>query len=487
MNGLPPTPVTATLRVGGAVAVIPVVLGVAFLGRYGWDRDELYFLAAARHPSLGYVDFPPLVAWIGWVVEALVGPSLEALRVASAVIAWSSVVVVALIARELGGSLRAQAIAAVGWGCAPLILGAGSIFHPTMLDVGIQAVLVWLVVRIVVRDEPRLWPVVGLVAGVGIEAKYTILVTLAALLAALALTADGRRVLAGRGIWIASAVALVLWVPNLAWQAHEGWPSLAFASSQQAKTAADTPVPAYLAEGLLFAGAGVVLAIAGVRYLWRQGLRSLALWPVLVWVIWLLERGRAYYPLPVLVVAVAAGAVSVERHRRWLVLAGLLGAGAVLVAGPVVVPLLPTRFAVDHGYVQAGFFKDEFGWPDMVDQVAAAWRSERLDSRHAVVLAGNYGEAGALALLGTARGLPTPLSGHLSWQYWRPRSLPQRTALTVGIYPGDLATLCRSWRPVAQITNAAGVANEERGRLIAICHLRAPIGTLWSSIARNAL
>jgi hypothetical protein len=123
----------------------------------------------------------------------------------------------------------------------------------------------------------------------------------------------------------------------------------------------------------------------------------------------------------------------------------------------------------------------------MVGQVAAAWRAEHLDGGHAVVLAGNYGEAGALALLGPAAGLPEPLSGHLSWQYWRPSSLPQGTALTVGLDAGDLARLCRTWRPLARISNAAGVDNEEQGRVVAICRLRAPVGELWSGIARTTL
>ncbi len=266
------------------------------------------------------------------------------------------------------------------------------------------------------------------------------------------------------------------------------WPSLAFSSSQRAQTAADTPPLAYLAESVLFAGAATVLALVGLRRLWRTGLRVLALVPLIVYAGWFVERGRAYYPLPAFAVAVAAGAIAVERRSRVLVATGAVGLVTLAIAAPVIVPLLPQRVAIDHGYVDAGFFKDEFGWPELADQVAAAWRAQGLQPRDAVVLAGNYGEAGALARYGPARGLPAPLSGHLSWQYWRPAALRQRIAITVGYDADALSRLCRAWRPLARITNRAGVDNEERGRLIARCDLIAPLGELWQGrIARNDL
>jgi hypothetical protein len=486
--GVPVTPVGRTLALGAGLALIPAAIGLAGLGRYGWDRDELYFLAAAHHPSLGYVDFPPLTAWIGWLVVELAGPTLGGLRLATAVASWSSVVVIALIARELGGTFRAQAIAAAAWACSPLVLGGASIFHPTMLDIGAQVAFAWLATRAIVREQPRLWLLAGVVAGVGIEAKYTILLTLAALAVAMVATAAGRDHLRSPWLWAGVGVAVLLWVPNLAWQVQHGWPSIAFSSSQRAKTAADTPVPAYLAETVLFAGAGAVLAVVGLRWLWRRGLAVLALVPLMVYAGWLVERGRGYYPVPPFALAVAAGSIAAERRTRLLAGAGAVGVLTVVIAGPVVAPVLPSRFAIDHGYVDAGFFKDEFGWPELTDQVAAAWRREGLRPNTAVVLAENYGEAGALARFGPARGLPAPLSGHLSWQYWRPRSLPQRDALMVGFDATVLDRLCASWHADGTITNAAGVDNEERGHVISRCRLAAPLGTIWNrAIARTEL
>ena len=126
----------STLAVSVLAALVPALAGLAFLGRYGWDRDELYFLEASHHLAFGYVDFPPLIAVVGRAVVVVFGTSLDALRLTTMVIGLTSVAFVALSARELGGGLRAQALAALAWATAPIALGAASIFHPTWLDLG---------------------------------------------------------------------------------------------------------------------------------------------------------------------------------------------------------------------------------------------------------------------------------------------------------------------------------------------------------------
>jgi hypothetical protein len=135
------------------------------------------------------------------------------------------------------------------------------------------------------------------------------------------------------------------------------------------------------------------------------------------------------------------------------------------------------------------FYKDELGWPELADQTARAWRGlPAVDRSDGVVLAANYGEASALERYGPAHGLPLVVSGHLSWQYWRPRRLDQRFALVVGYDPGFLGEVCTSWRTLARIDNRWHIDNEERGRLIAACSLRRPLGGLWKPyLARDDL
>jgi Dolichyl-phosphate-mannose-protein mannosyltransferase len=478
------TPVSTALQAGAAAGVVLVAATAPFLGRYGWDRDELYFLSASRHPALGYVDFPPITAWVAWIVRQLAGDSLVALRLVSLACGVGSVFFAALIARELGGRRWAQFGAALAWAVTPFALGSASIFHPTFFDALAWTAFLYLATRILVRPDPRLWWLLGVVAGLGLEAKYTIVFLFAAL--AIALAAFDRQALRSRGPWLAAAIALLLSLPNLYWQVRHGWPSLHFASSQNTKTADDTSRPAYIAEQILFLGGVVVVAAIGIVWLWRRHLRVLAAVPVLVTLAFLVERGRGYYAIPADVVAVAAGAVALEgwsstRRRVTIIVVAVLQVVVLVLAGPVIVPVLSTRAMVSRGIWKQSFYKDEIGWPELTTQVVDAWDALPASSRaDGAVVAHNYGEASALDLFGRGR-LPLVLSGHLSWQYWRPAALPERHLLTVGFYPDELQRLCSSWRVVAHVSNHLRLANEELGRPIAACTLKRPLGALWST------
>jgi 4-amino-4-deoxy-L-arabinose transferase-like glycosyltransferase len=496
-----PEPITqarTTLLCGLAGGAAAAALELPFIGRYGWDRDELYFLSAGRHPALGYVDFPPLTAWIAWLVHAVAGNSLVALRLTCLAAGIGVIVLIALMVRELGGGWRAQLVAALGWALLPVALGSASIFHPTWFDQLAWAAFLYVALRILGRPEPRLWPLLGLVAGIGLQAKYTIAVLLVCFAVAL-LATPSRRLLATRGPWLAFAVVVLVFLPNLVWQAEHGWPSVHFASSQNAKTAEDTSRAAYLVQGVLFLGvAGAVLAVVGIVWLWRRPrLRPLAIVPVAVTLLFFVERGRSYYPLPGDTLPFAAGIVATGEwlragcRVRFAAVGGLVALLLVVlaVAAPLVLPVRSTASMVRAGLWKDTFYKDELGWPELADQAALAWRQLPVGQRdEGIVLAGNYGEASALELYGPARGLPRVVSGHLSWQYWRPKRLDQRFALVVGYDPGSLNQICSSWRTLQQIDNRWHIANEEQGRLIAGCALRRPLGELWKPyIARDVL
>jgi hypothetical protein len=461
--------------------VVLVALTVPFLGRYGWDRDELYFLTASRHLALGYVDFPPLIALLGFVTRHVAGNSLIALRLVSLACGVGTVFLVALTTRELGGRRWAQFGAALAWAVTPFVLGSASIFHPTWLDALSWAAFLYVATRILVRPEPRLWPLLGVIAGLGMEAKYTIAFLLAAFV--VALLAFDRSALRSRGFWIAAGIAGLLVLPNLVWQVQHGWPSIDFASSQNAKTASDTSRPAYFADLILFMGGVIVITVVGVVWLWRARLRTLASLPVLVTVAFLIERGRPYYPLPAATLAIAAGAVAIQswplRRRRWVLgTVVVLQLLTLLVIAPIVVPVYSARGAIRHGYMKASFFKDEIGWPEFTSQVVSAWAGlPARDRADGAVVAQNYGEASELELFG--KGLPLVLSGHLSWQFWHPKSLPERHLVTVGFSPGELRRLCSSWRVVDHVRNQLHYANEELGEPIATCTLRRPLGQIW--------
>jgi hypothetical protein len=173
-----------------------------------------------------------------------------------------------------------------------------------------------------------------------------------------------------------------------------------------------------------------------------------------------------------------------SRRRRYLGIGSIAAAYLIAAAAiaPVVWPVLPESTMVAQGLWQQSYYKDEIGWQEMTALTARAWNTLPAGERaQTALLARNYGEAGALARYGPGYGLPTPLSGHLSFQYWHPAHMPQTSALLVGFPPDEIAGLCNRARILELIDNPVHIANEEQGRTIVSCQLRAPLGDLWAS------
>jgi 4-amino-4-deoxy-L-arabinose transferase-like glycosyltransferase len=464
------------------LALAKLALLVPILSRYGWNRDELYFLAAGRHLAFGYVDFPPLTAVAARLVDSTFGASLISLRLLCSLLAVVAAVAAGAIARELGASERVQVLATAAWLVTPYGLSGAVLFHPTFLELAATALALLAATRLVVRGDPRQWLPLGLWGGIGLESKYTIVVPLAVFLAGCALWR--RDLLLRREAALGSLIAAVLLIPNVIWEIANGWVSLDFASTQREATAEDSPPLVYLGEQLAFLGVGAVLVVLGVIWLWRRPqLRPLALTSAAPAVLFALEQGRSYYAIPAMLPALVAGCIALaERRPRRATIAALavVHLAVLAFALPLVVPILPTRQLVSTGTWERSFWKDELGWRELAAQTAAAWRSRSPAERAAgAIVAENYGEAGALALYGPSAGLPAPLSGHLSFQYWHPERMPQRAVLLVGFDRFRALSLCTRTTELAVIDNRWHVDNEERGRPITWCELRAPLGQMW--------
>ena len=458
---------------GGAVAA---AVELPFLGRYGWDRDELYFLSAARRPALGYVDFPPLTAWVGWAVHAVAGNSLVGLRLTSFAAGVGTILLVTLMARELGGSWRVQLAAAVGWALLPVSLGSASIFHPTWLDLLAWAAFLYIALLVLGRPQPRLWPVLGVVGGIGLESKYTIVALFFGLFVGL-LATPSRRLLATRGPWLALGIALLLLAPNLVWEAQHGWVSIHWFLNPP-PSATDETRPGYVVDLILLTNAvAVPVAVAGTwRLLRDRAVRPLGATVVGTVVAYLLLGGKSYYAAPVVLFALAAGALPLDRWatRRRLAIAGAAFVLVLLYALPFAVPVLPLHTADRAGVIKArSDYQDEVGWH------ALAAQAGRLSRGADVILASNYGEAGALELFG--RNLPPVASTDVTFRYWRPR-VAGRSALLIGFDEKD-ASFCSTYRRVGRI--AMPVDNQERGLPLARCTLDAGLPALWPALVRR--
>src|SRR3954451_6944615 len=210
------------------VAGVMIVGLLAVSGAYGFHGDEMYYVVAGRHPAFGYVDQPPLTPLLSAASVAVLGATPTAVRVLPALEMALVVLLVALLARDLGGSRRAQILAAVTAALSGY-LGAGHLDTTTEPDLLAWAVIVWLLVRLLARGDRRLWPAVGVTAGIGLENKDTLLFLAAGL--ALGLVVSRRwDVVRSPWAWAALGTAFLLWAPNLVWQAANGWPQITMAS-----------------------------------------------------------------------------------------------------------------------------------------------------------------------------------------------------------------------------------------------------------------
>ena len=202
-------------------ALLLAALLIAFSGRYGYHRDELYFLADGRHLAWGYPDQPPLVPVIARLMSDLAPASLVVLRLPSAAASAALVVLTGLIAREFGAERTAQALAAICIAVAPLVIGAGHLLSTTTFDLPAWALASWLIVRILRTGNDRLWLAVGLVTGAGLFASDLVAFLLFAVVVALAV-AGPRRPFGSPWLYAGGVIALAMWVPYLAWQASHG-------------------------------------------------------------------------------------------------------------------------------------------------------------------------------------------------------------------------------------------------------------------------
>jgi 4-amino-4-deoxy-L-arabinose transferase-like glycosyltransferase len=481
-----------------AFALVPVValaltklsFQLSVAGRYGWHRDELYYVDAGRHLAFGYVDFPPLTPLLARVATALFGDSLVGLRSLAALAGAAAVVVVALVARELGGGRRVQALAAVLAATSPALLGADAMFQTVPFDQLLWAVIALLAVRVLKAPSAGRWVALGVAAGVALETKYTVALLLVGLAAGLVVTKEGRRHLRTPGPWLAAGVAFVLLAPNLWWQARHGWPSVDFFTGGEGYEPGETSPGQYVGELLLMIGpATLVLCAAGLRLLRRdRHWSTLGVAAGVVVVGFLGTGGKSYYAAPIALLLYAAGAVAASRWRRWGRWAVVGGALAtIVVAGPYMFPILGEQAMVDRElYEPREDYAEQLGWPELAaEMTAAAADLSPLERSSAAVLAGNYGEAGAIGRFGGG-GVPPVVSGHVSWRWWvDDAALAARTLLVVGYPRSWLEPRCARLVRVGTVTNHAGVPNEESGGPVFRCDLPGTLADVWPDVVRE--
>jgi len=338
------------------LAAFKFAVTFVFAGGYGFHRDELYYLASAAHPQLGYVDYPPITPMVARLDTMIFGTHTATLRLVPVLAGAAIVVLAGLIARELGGGRAAQVLAAFCVLVSGVYLFEDWLFMTVALDQLMWAVTIYLMVRLLRTHDTRLWVPLGVAIGLGLETKYTIVALILAIGVGILATRE-RRQLASVWPWLGAALALAILAPNLVWQVQHEWPSLTYLGTHHGRIAQETSRTTFIVEQLELVNAFLLpIVVAGMWWMFRRaGFRPLIWIPIVIEAVFLVAGGKPYYAEPMFVLLYAAGAVAVApylfrgRSRlRW----SLATAPAVLLALallPLAMPVLPARQMASMG------------------------------------------------------------------------------------------------------------------------------------------
>ena len=483
-----------------AVALLGGALHLFTITSYGWFRDELYYIACGEHLAFGYVDHPPLVALIARLTQ-LLGGSLIVTRLPSLLAGIAVIWLCGRIARELGGGAWAQGMAALCALVAPVYLFLFHIFSMNPFDVLFWTLGAWIVVKIVKGGDPRLWLLFGLICGLGLQNKHSLLFFGFGVFVGLLLTPE-RRHFRERWIWIGGAIAVLIFLPHVIWQVMHGWPTAEFVrNATEHKNVALSPLAFFGAQVKQMHPLTFPIWLTGLVWLFRSPSRSQ--YRVLAWtwmvafLVLITQASKPYYLSPAYPPLFAAGATALESWIRRPALRALLP--VLLIAGgavtaPLTAPFLPVEQF--HRYTQAlgiqlsagerhemgplpQHFADMHGWEEMVAEVARVYRSLPPEEQKTAGIYGqNYGEAAAVDLLGRKHGLPKAASGHNNYFFWGPQGSGD-PLIIIGGDPEDHRQAFRDVRPAGTIRCGLCMPYENNQTVWIARGLKAPIDQLW--------
>lgn len=500
---------TSPLAVAVYFALAKLLIHFLFNGGYGYFRDELYFLACGEHLDWGYVDHAPLVALVAKVSRATLGDSLFAIRFLPAVAGALKVLLTGLLVREFGGRRFAVALACLCVLVAPAYLGIDNFLSMNAFEPVFWTGCLYFVVLALNRQNPRYLVGFGILAGLGLQNKHSMLFFGFAVLVAVLLT-PARRLLRDKWFWMAGALAFVIFLPNILWEWRHDWATLELLSNvrESGKNVALSPLEFLAQQVFILLPFAAPVWLAGLWFFLfhAEGKRQrlLGITYLVVLALMFLLKAKNYYMLPIYPAMFAGGGVlwekllSGSRRVSWLKFAYpalLVAAGAVF--APLSLPVLPVetfvryqnalgiapmKTEVGHKGVLPQHFGDMFGWPEMVAAVAKIYHALPPEDRaKAAIYAGNYGEAGAIDFFGARHNLPKAVSPHQNYFLWGPRDYTGEVLILLQSDREDVEEHCDSFEEGATLDHPYAMGEEHY--TIYVCRgLKRPLQEMWPGL-----
>lgn len=488
------------------IALATVALHSVCLTRYGYFRDELYYLACTERLAWGYVDHPPLSVAVLWAVTRVFGDSLVAVRLPVVLAGAATVLLVGMIAREVGGRSTAQTLAGLCAATAPVYLVVFHLFSMNGLDVLLWAWATLVFIRALRDSTNARWLGLGVIVGLGLLNKYSMLWLVAGIGIGL-LATTYRRLLLTSGPWVAALVAVTLFSPHIVWQIENGWPSVEFVrNATEFKMAHVGPTQFILTQVVVMnVGAAPIWLVGLVGGLVHQSAREFrplaAAFAVVAAILIASMSARENYLSPAYPLVLGIGSTMVEqwvgrrRCRRAGVFGPVMAFGVLTI--PLALPILPVR-TLETIIVGSGLtppqaergekspiqgFADMHGWREMTDAVEEAVGTIPPERRSGlVVYTHNYGQAAAVEFFGRGRGLPPVVSRHNSFWLWGTRGWDGKMAIVVGTMPPDHAALFEQVVRVGRAEPSPAVPEERNVPIYIVTGLRVSVDDFWSRV-----
>ena len=456
-----------------SLALIKLCIHLVTGANYGFSGDELYYIDAGKHLAAGYVEFPPLIALLAACIHSVFGDVLLAYHTLPALAGSLVVLLSGLMARELGGRRFSQCLAALASLVAPTFLGVNSLFTMDSFDELFWALMAYVLILLLKYERPRYWLLIGLIAGIGLTNKLTILTFGFALITGLLLTPE-RKYLWNKWAWIGGVLACAFLLPYVIWNAQNGWPTLEFWSTYSNGHANPASIPEFFYQQVVTMNPLTLpLWLAGLYYYFtREGkpYRAFAWAFLLLYVLFTITHAKLYFLSPAYPPLFAAGSLVAERilrHRSFLratYVTLLLFVGILL--APIAMPiLLPATYASTMAFLggDGGIqvqnqmtgtplpqqLAMRFGWESMTANIAHIYHSlPQREQSQACILAGDLAQAGAINLYGPQYHLPRAISGHNTYFLWGPGNCTGKVVVSIGV-PTD--RLQATWSSVTQV------------------------------------
>lgn len=486
------------------VALAKLAIQFAGITRYGFFRDEFYYMACGEHLAWGYVDQPPLIAFAAWFARHVFGNSIISIRLLPVLTGAAVVFLTGVLARELGGGKFAQVLAAATILLAPAYLAFDSFFSMNAFEPLFWLLCALIAVRIVNGASPKLWLLFGVVAGIGLENKHTMAVFGFALIAGL-LLAGHQSILRSKWLWLGGLIALAIALPNLVWEARHGWPQIEVVRNAQEYKNVHVGPLRFVVEQILFLDPlALPIWVAGLVWCFVSSagkqFRFLGWTYLIVLAIFMVMSGKTYYVLPVYPLVAAAGGLAWEsaaslpwRRVRMAAIALMVIGGVATI--PFGVPVLPVNLFLSYMHALPAFnvqterdvteqlpqlYADMFGWQHLADAVSRVYFTlPPKEQADCAILAGNYGEAGAIDYYGPDLDLPKALSGHNNYFYWGPRNYSGACVILVGERSEQYKNLFGEATLAATVDNPNGVPMEQHVPIYICRKPSASLATLW--------